>query len=172
MNKELWQKPHPRTCLVHRKAASCILTPTAWGGRTAAGSMPGMAVAASWFAHPAVPPWMPWQPELSQGPLLQRATTWSLGNTWGLICSLCCALSPYSFDPENRTSSALHSSCSHKWSSARWLPIFASIQPLPLDPWSMLTLKIPFQLPLTHSFPFRLFLTSLSSPYTGDIQPP
>lgn len=118
------------------------------------------------------PPWMPWQPELSQGPLLQRATTWSLGNTWGLTCSLCCALSPYSFDPENRTSSALHSSCSHKWSSARWLPIFASIQPLPLDPWSMLTLKIPFQLPLTHSFPFRLFLTSLSSPYTGDIQPP
>ena len=95
-----------------------------------------------------------------------------LRETLGASHVPCVVLSPYSFDPENRTSSALHSSCSHKWSSARWLPIFASIQPLPLDPWSMLTLKIPFQLPLTHSCPLRLFLTSLSSPYTGDIQPP
>lgn len=51
-------------------------------------------------------------------------------------------------------------------------PFFASTQLLPLDPWSMLTLKIPLQLPLTHSCPFRRFLTSLPSPYTGDIQPP
>lgn len=133
MNKELWQKPHPRTCLVHRKAASCILTPTAWGGHTAAGSMPGMAVAASWFAHPAVPPECP-------GSLSSHRAHFSsepplgLRETLGASHVPCVVLSPYSFDPENRTSSALHSSCSHKWSSARWLPIFASIQPLPLDP--------------------------------------
>lgn len=45
-----------RTCLAQRKAASCTLTPTAWGGCSAAGSRPGTTVAAPWCAHPAVPP--------------------------------------------------------------------------------------------------------------------
>lgn len=146
-------------------------SPPQLGVDTAAGSMPGMAVAASWFAHPAVPPECPGS--LSSHRAHFREPPLGLRETLGashITCIVLCPLTiltqrigpPLPSIPSAVTSGVVQDGC----------PFFASIQLLPLDPWSMLTLKIPFQQPLTHSYPFRLFLTSLSLTYTGDIQTP
>ena len=133
MNKELWQKPHPRSCLVHREAASCILTPTAWGGHTAAGSMPGMAVAASWFAHPAMPPECPGslsshRAQFREPPLGLRETLGASHVTCIVLCPLTILTQrigpPLPSIPPAVTSGVVQDSC----------PFFASIQLLPLDP--------------------------------------
>lgn len=99
MNKELWRLiPEPVWCTERQHPA--YSPPQLGVGLWPCGQHTWHGCCCLLVCSPVLPPWMPWQPELSQGPLLQRATTWSLGNTWGLICSLCCALSPYSFDPE------------------------------------------------------------------------
>lgn len=144
-----WQKPHPRSCLVHREAASCILTPTAWGGHTAAGSMPGMAIA-SWFAHPAVSPECPGS--LSSHRAHFREPPLGLRETLGASHVTCIVLCPLNdFDTENRTSSTLHSSCSHKWSSARRLPIFCQPSASALGPLKHVNAEDPFSA-ASHTF--------------------
>lgn len=83
--------PEPVWCTERQHPA---YSPPQLGVRTAAGSMPGMAVAASWFAHPAVPPECPGSLS-SQGPLPPASHHLVFGkHLWGLIVFLAVVLCP------------------------------------------------------------------------------
>lgn len=123
-------------------------SPTAWGGHTAAGSMPGMALA-SWFGHPAVPPECPGS--LSSHRAHFREPPLGLRETLGASHVTCIVLCPLTILTENRTSSTLHSSCSHKWSSARRLPIFCQPSASALGPLKHVNAEDPFSA-TSHTF--------------------